>query len=161
MGACNLTASSTVYTSNTVYLTVQQQLYVSSSLDGWTGGSHVHLNITSPNLITALIPYAITCSTSSTSGTVPGSIDTEISLSSALNGVNCLLSTQSTPQYYLNLQPTFVNIAMSAGVIQSVITSIIRQPLLEQFLVQLVVPLVALAPAPVPTQAMTIAMKKD
>ncbi len=90
----------------------------------WTGGQSVELNITSLNLIDDSIPYTITCPILSSSCEVPGSVLWTVELPSLLNGVACLLSTQYDTQFYLNLQPTYVNIVRSPEVIQEVVNQI-------------------------------------
>ncbi len=121
IGQCTLQANNTFYSSNTIQLTVNQQLYISSSLIGWTGGQTVQVNVTSPNLISDQIPFLITCSLQSVNYTLKGSTLTPVTLPASLNGVSCLLSTQYSTQYYLNLQSTSVNIAAA---VQLVVSSI-------------------------------------
>ncbi len=115
IGQCSLQANSTSgnYTSNVIQLTVNQQLYFASSLLGWVGGQFVDLTITSPNTVSGLIPYTISCPLQSTGGDLLGSTLWSFTLPDLINGVGCIISTQYEREFYLNLQPTFVNIAMS------------------------------------------------
>ncbi len=124
IGVCALQASNTFYSSNIIQLTVNQQLFVASSLTGWTGGQTVQVNVTTPNLLSDPIPFLITCSLQSASYTLQGSTLTPVTLPASLNGVGCALSTQYSAQYYLNLQSTTVNIALSQAAVQSVVSSI-------------------------------------
>ncbi len=124
IGVCTLQASNLDYDSNIIQLTVSQQLFIASSLIGWTGGQIVEVNVTSPNLLSDTIPFTISCSIKSSSYALTGSSLTPIPLSTSLNGVGCALSTQYSVPYYLNLQSTSVNIAMSEVIVQSVVSSI-------------------------------------
>ena len=125
IGPCTLQAFSvdTLYpNSNIVDLTVYQQLYISSSLQGWQSGQTVAVNVTSPNLQEFSTVLLTTCSIGSTSGSVLTSTLADYPLQSTLNGVNCLLSTPSVSQpYFLPLLPTFVNIALSPAQQQQVV----------------------------------------
>ncbi len=124
IGLCTLQASNLDYDSNIIQLTFNQQLFIASSLIGWTGGQTVQVNVTSRNLLSDPIPFLITCPTQSVSYTLQGSTLTPVTLPASLNGIGCLLSKQFYKPNYLNLPLTSLNIALSQVTTQSVVKSL-------------------------------------
>lgn len=91
-----------------------QPLTLVSSLTGWKGGSEV------PVLISALnsednfeVLLLASCSIGTNSGTVVVGQTSSYAIDSAINGVDCVLTVQNLPEYYLPIPETRVNIAMS------------------------------------------------
>ena len=120
IGVCQFNTTN----SNTVDVTVQQQLSIASSLNGWTSGSTVIVNITSPNLEAEQITLSTSCSIGSFSQQITTSSNANYFIADGTNGVQCLLSTLNLPQYYLPIPPTFVNIGLDPQQQQSIIQSL-------------------------------------
>ncbi len=115
IGVCNLQAfpdNQDYSDSNSVELIIFQQLYFASSLQGWTGGQSVSVNLTSPNLEVISLNLITTCSIGSYNQLISTSTDSLYNVPLSLNGVTCLLTTPSVPSFYLPPLAT-VNIAIS------------------------------------------------
>lgn len=127
-GQCSLQAFRTgdgYPVSNSVAMTVYQQLVLASSLQGWTGGQSVSVLLTSPEGLSFSTELVTTCSIGSYSQSVITASTEEYTLPSTLNGIDCLLSTPgSLPDYYLPLQQTLVRIAMSEATSQNALQSL-------------------------------------
>ena len=127
VGICQFKGTSTsnvIANTPTVDVTVQQELSIASSLNGWTSGSTVVVNITSPNLDPELITLSTSCSSDSFSAQIMTSSNANYLIPAYFSGVGCLLSTLNLPDYYLPIPLTVVNIAPGPALTQQIIQQI-------------------------------------
>lgn len=110
--------------SNAVSLTVYQQLYIASSLQGWTAGETVSVNVATANLESFSTSLLTTCSIGYFQQDINTNDVSSFTIPPGVNGISCLLSTPSVPQNYHPLQPTYVNIGLSDSDTRRIIQSL-------------------------------------
>lgn len=124
IGVCQINGTSlntVVSNSDTVDVTVYQQLYVASSLIGWTSGSSVAVNITSPNLEENQVTLTTSCSIGSFEASINTASNSQYTIPSNINGVQCSLVTSNLPPFYLPLQTNLFNITIDPAQIEEIV----------------------------------------
>ncbi len=110
--------------SNTVDITVNQQLNITSSLTGWKSGSSVPVNISSPSLEDVQILLTTTCPVGIFEANVMTATDETYPIPSNINGIQCMLTSSNLPPFYLPIPVTYVTIAVGEELSQQIVQQI-------------------------------------